>query len=240
MGRVGLFDPELRVEALFDEEVVQDGWFDTDLIQLGVVAPPAAPATLTAIGGVSRVTLVWTAVPGALNYRVYRSLTSGFGYALIQSAIVPTTTIDYTVTNGVQYFYVVAAYGPGGEGAYSPEDDAAPFSGATVPHVTSYDFSEMRARAIANIKDLDVQANVDIEAPVGVTDLGDIVDEINELRVVLIYSENDSPFQVDLGAGMSPTLHTLVYMIPQHSGPFILNINCPAPSSIRMVIGGDL
>jgi hypothetical protein len=239
VGRVGLFDPEVLPAALFDETVVQEGWFDTDLIQTAA-APPAAPAALVAIAGVSRVTLSWTAVPGAINYRVYRSLTSGFGYVLIQAGVTATTTIDFAATNGTQYFYVIAAYGPGGEGPYSPEAFATPFSGATVPHVTLYDFDEMRAQALANIKDLDVQVNLDLEAPIGVTDLDELVAEITELRLVLVYSENDSPFQVDLGAGMSPTLHTLVYMIPQHSGPFILNINCPAPSSIRMVIGGDL
>jgi fibronectin type 3 domain-containing protein len=44
------------------------------------------------------------------GYRVYRSLQSGTGYALLTSNLVPGTSfVDTTVARGQTYFYVVTA-----------------------------------------------------------------------------------------------------------------------------------
>jgi hypothetical protein len=237
VARVGLFDPEIRAETLFDEEITQDGRFDVDLIQL-VSAPPAPPATLTATGGIFSVALVWSAVPGALSYNVYRSLTSGFGYVLIQSGVLVTSTIDYAVVVGTQYFYVITAVGPGGESAYSVEDDAIPFFEDPAPHATLYDFLEMRALAIADLTALPVKIYTDFIAPVGITDLSPLLGVMARPRVLLIFSRNDSPFQVDFDAGLNPHMHTVFYAVLRQGTPLQFKISCPAESSIRMVVAG--
>jgi hypothetical protein len=54
--------------------------------------------------------LSWTASPGALSYRVYRSTTKGSGYAQIASGITGTTYDDVGVTPETTYYYVVRAF----------------------------------------------------------------------------------------------------------------------------------
>ena len=62
-----------------------------------------------------------------LAYEVYRSTTSGSGYANIGSTDASTTSyIDNTVTNGVTYYYVVKAVFDEGESPYSNEASAMP------------------------------------------------------------------------------------------------------------------
>jgi fibronectin type 3 domain-containing protein len=72
------------------------------------------------------VDLSWVGSPssGVAGYYVYRSATSGSGYAkLNSSSAAPTTTFtDSNVQSGATYFYVVTAVdGSGNESAFSNE-----------------------------------------------------------------------------------------------------------------------
>jgi len=95
-----------------------------------IIGPPAATA-LTATAGDGQVVLDWTAPAGATGYTVKRSLTAGGPYATIGSAGGNGYT-DTTVTNGIKYYYVVAATNTVGtsvgEGPNSNEANVTPLS----------------------------------------------------------------------------------------------------------------
>jgi autotransporter-associated beta strand protein len=95
---------------------------------LAVTIGPAAPG-LTAVPGNAEVILNWNASPGATNYVLQRSTTSGGSY----STIISTTNISYVNTglvNGATYYYVVYAVGPYGQSPLSAQASATPFVGA--------------------------------------------------------------------------------------------------------------
>ncbi|MDE3100193.1 MAG: NPCBM/NEW2 domain-containing protein, partial [Verrucomicrobiota bacterium] len=90
------------------------------------VTPPAAPTALTATPGDNSVALGWTAPAGSTGFNVKRSLVSGGPYALIASNVVNAGYLDFSVTNGTTYYYVVSAIGVSGEGPDSAEAGATP------------------------------------------------------------------------------------------------------------------
>ena len=85
-------------------------------------AAPSPPSGLTASSGDSKVTLSWNSVSGIASYNVYRSTTSGSGFAKINtSAVTATTYIDTTVTNGTTYYYHVKSVQDSAESSASSE-----------------------------------------------------------------------------------------------------------------------
>lgn len=88
-------------------------------------APPPAPTGLSATAGNAQVLLTWNAASGATAYVVKRSTTSGSGYTRIATNAT-TSYLDTAVTNGVTYYYVVAALNAAGEGPNSAEVSATP------------------------------------------------------------------------------------------------------------------
>jgi fibronectin type 3 domain-containing protein len=102
-----------------------------DVSATPVLAPPAAPAGLSATAGNAQVSLAWTASSNATSYQVKRSTSSG-----TEAQIAAPTSTSYTdtaVTNGTKYFYVVAAVNSGGESANSSQVSATPTAPETVP-----------------------------------------------------------------------------------------------------------
>jgi glucosylceramidase len=98
-------------------------WF-----QFGGALPPAAPTGLTATAGDGQVALSWTASSGATGYNLKRALVSGGTYTTITNGVVNTSYTDTSVSDGVQYYYVVTAVNYGPESPNSNEADALPFS----------------------------------------------------------------------------------------------------------------
>ncbi|MBN1422274.1 MAG: alkaline phosphatase [Planctomycetes bacterium] len=103
--------------------------------------PPAAPTGLEATAGDGQVSLEWADNgEGDLvaGYNVYRSTTSGSGYAQINGSLV--TESDYTddtVENGTTYYYVVTAVDAGDlESGYSAEVSATPDVGSAISVVS--------------------------------------------------------------------------------------------------------
>ncbi len=98
--------------------------------------PPFPPQNLQAVAGNGQVTLSWSTPVSdggspLIEYRVYRSTTSGSGYVLVASVADDVTTYtDDSVSNGVTYYYVVRAVNALGESANSNEVSVTP---ATVP-----------------------------------------------------------------------------------------------------------
>src|SRR5437867_403019 len=99
---------------------------------------PGSPGNLQAIPGNGNVTIQWSGAPNngapVTSYRVYRGTTSG------QTSLVKTlgnvdTYTDTGLTNGVRYYYRVAAVNRVGEGTKSNEASASPSGGPSVPSV---------------------------------------------------------------------------------------------------------
>lgn len=95
---------------------------------------PAAPASVNATDGVAEVTVSWTAVPGAMSYKVYRSTTQGQRGALIGTSS-STTLADSTVLDGTTYYFVVTASNAVGEGAASAVASVTPATSWTTVKV---------------------------------------------------------------------------------------------------------
>jgi len=87
---------------------------------------PAAPAALHAAPGDGAVPLRWQRSFGATRYLVKRSTSSGGPYAIIATDVRGSSYTDRSVTNGLTYYYTVAAANSAGIGANSPEDAATP------------------------------------------------------------------------------------------------------------------
>lgn len=90
--------------------------------------PPAPPSGLSInVDSLFHVRLAWhkNTEPDIWGYRVYRSLTSGSGYALITVPVtLDTAYLDTTTVNGRSYFYVVTALdnaSPANESSFSSE-----------------------------------------------------------------------------------------------------------------------
>jgi hypothetical protein len=87
-------------------------------------APSAIPISGNGVTQAQHtVTLSWNASNSATGYNVYRSGTSGSGYARVNSGLDGSLTYsDASVQNGQTYFYVTTAVGASGqESAYSSE-----------------------------------------------------------------------------------------------------------------------
>lgn len=82
--------------------------------QILTLVQPLPPTALTAIPSTAyntrQIDLSWTASAGSHSYRVYRSTTSGSGYAQIASALTGTTYSDAGLAYDVTYYYVVRGF----------------------------------------------------------------------------------------------------------------------------------
>lgn len=87
--------------------------------------PPPAPTDLQAYPGISKVSLQWGASSGATSYNVLRSTTNGGPYSPVGSTA-NLAYVDTGLTNGVTYYYVVTASGPGGTSGNSNQAQATP------------------------------------------------------------------------------------------------------------------
>ncbi|HWI61771.1 MAG TPA: S8 family serine peptidase, partial [Symbiobacteriaceae bacterium] len=117
-----------------DSSINMAGWYIDDIALYVDNEAPAAPTHLTAtadaIGGVA---LTWDAVTASdlSRYTVYRSTTSGSGYASIGTSNRPVFA-DATGTSGTTYYYVVSALDMfGNESQKSNEASATPAQGAS-------------------------------------------------------------------------------------------------------------
>lgn len=104
------------------------------------VAPIAPPSGLTASATPSGITLSWTAVPGASDYRVYRNTSSG-GHTFLASTGGANTYLDTTANpDGTTYFYVVRSFN-GLESANSSEVSKRPINNFSLTSATVATFS---------------------------------------------------------------------------------------------------
>ena len=97
-----------------------------------VPPPPSLAPVLSAAPGNGKITLVWTAVPDAPGYNIYRSTTGAFDGQ-------PIGTTNETIfkngglANDTTYFYTVAAKNMGGEGPRAAAASAVPVAPPSAP-----------------------------------------------------------------------------------------------------------
>lgn len=96
------------------------------------MAPPIAPASLTATAGNGRVTLTWSPSAGAARYKLLRGTTPSGPFAIAVST--PDTTFtDTTIANGTTYFYSVVAQNGAGESPASVQAQTMPVAPPPTP-----------------------------------------------------------------------------------------------------------
>ncbi|MFS1513644.1 hypothetical protein VQL36_14560 [Chengkuizengella sp. SCS-71B] len=89
---------------------------------------PLTPSGITTVVGDGAVRISWNVSTGASasSYTVKRSLISGGPYTIVESGLQTMNYIDYDVSNGTTYFYVVSAINRNGESDDSVEVIAIP------------------------------------------------------------------------------------------------------------------
>ncbi len=135
------------------------------------ITAPNPPTALSATGGDGFVDLNWTlsSSTDVVGQTVYRSTTSGSGYASI-ARVSGVTTIYYddTVTNGTPYYYVLTARdSAGNESVYSNEATATPSQADTSPPYVQ------NLNPVPGATDVSVSTNIYLE----VVDTGSGVDQ---------------------------------------------------------------
>jgi fibronectin type 3 domain-containing protein len=100
------------------------------------VTGPGPPTGLTAAPGNSRVTLSWAAPTSdggspVTRYNVYEGTTPGFKDGAAVTSAAGTTATVSGLTNGITYYFRVAAVNAVGEGLVSDEASAVPVSGGS-------------------------------------------------------------------------------------------------------------
>jgi hypothetical protein len=96
-------------------------------------APFAPTGFVAAAVAGGQVDLSWAGSAGATGYNLKRSMTSGSGYATIDTNLPSTVYADAGLSNGVTYFYVVSATNAFGESVNSVETNAHPVSMISLP-----------------------------------------------------------------------------------------------------------
>ena len=103
-----------------------NGVFD---VALTPIAAPGPPTGIKATPGNNQVALSWTAPGGTVTgYNVYRSTTSGSGYAVLPAGanVSGSPFTDSTAVNGTTYYYVITSLNGALQSAFSSQVSATP------------------------------------------------------------------------------------------------------------------
>lgn len=104
-------------------------------------SPPSVPTGLTAVSGSNGfVCLSWNPVSSATAYNVKRSSTVSGYYATLET-VSGTAFTNSPLTNGLTYFYKVAAIGSGGPSSDSSSVSATPSGSTPIPGATPINLS---------------------------------------------------------------------------------------------------
>lgn len=104
--------------------VYESGGDGISVCGLQLVPSLTAPPNVNASPVAGSVGLGWNSVFGAATYTVLRSTVSGGPYTAIASNLVTIAYTDTSVTNGITYYYVIAAVGSGAQSVDSAEVSA--------------------------------------------------------------------------------------------------------------------
>jgi fibronectin type 3 domain-containing protein len=86
---------------------------------LGATTAPSTPNNLSAGGGNTFATLLWSSVSNAVTYNLKRGTIGSGPFTTVATGLINPSATDYGLTNGVNYFYVVTAVNDAGESTNS-------------------------------------------------------------------------------------------------------------------------
>ncbi len=112
-----------------------------------VYSPPSIPTGLAATGSNASVKLSWSASAGATAYNVKRSATTSGYFATIATVTGITSYTNTGLTNGLTYYYKVAAVGSGGPSSDSARVSGSPTGPTPIPGATSVNLASYYNRA---------------------------------------------------------------------------------------------
>ncbi len=132
-----LVDPHLEPNTTYSYDVTAVNGAGMEGPSRGVVAAqtsdsaPDPPPTLTALGGNQSVLLKWSLPPDqdVAGFRVFRGPASGGSYWQLADVGPAPGFVDFQVTPGVMYYYVVRSYDAALESRDSSEAAATPWDG---------------------------------------------------------------------------------------------------------------
>lgn len=110
--------------AFFAEQTIADA--DEVISYTFTQSAPQTPVGVNAISEDGRAKITWDKVDNAESYNVKRAVSAGGPYTVVARELLETEYIDFGLTNGKEYYYVVSAVNKGGEGADSQEVLVAP------------------------------------------------------------------------------------------------------------------
>ena len=105
-----------------------NGWYVLAGVSVTTVSIPSAPANLTVTAGDGQVAASWNVVAGANAYNLKRATNNGGPYTMIAGNWSGLTFTNGGLTNGILYYYVVAATNSAGESTNSAVVSARPVS----------------------------------------------------------------------------------------------------------------
>lgn len=97
-------------------------------LELNWLPPFPAATELRGVAGESACYLTWDALDGVAEYQLLRADAAGGPYSTLVYAGAATSAIDFEVTNGSDYYYVVAGVNERGSGANSNEVHLVPMA----------------------------------------------------------------------------------------------------------------
>jgi fibronectin type 3 domain-containing protein len=109
----------------FEDGGVTNNMISTTFAVAWNLTSASPPAALQATAGNQEATLAWSAPLGATSYIVRRALVAGGPYS-VNASVTSTNYTDIGLTNGVTYYYVVAAVRSGNDSGNSAEVNATP------------------------------------------------------------------------------------------------------------------
>ena len=98
--------------------------------EVHVTTQPDAVTSFTCTPGDSKVTLSWSALPGATGYHIYRDTLGGVGGAA-NLTTTGTSFIDSGLVNGTTYYYSIAAFNADGENGNTGQTNSATPTGTS-------------------------------------------------------------------------------------------------------------
>lgn len=194
--------------GIMDEPIFYMNALTPAQVKVLAAVPQGLTATTTLI---NRVTLTWTAVPGAATYNILRSATAGGPYTALATVASPATTYtDLTATTPGSYYYIIRAHLTGA-GGYTSTDSNEAHGISLPPQVTALPNIGLQTNENGASTGFTVKFNQ--AAPAGGSLVVVSCSDTSEAVISTTYpgtTPTATGFQVLVPAGQSPTIPVTV------------------------------
>src|SRR5436190_9301294 len=214
---------------MMDEPII----YSRELTPAEIKTLAAVPQGLTATTNqVDKVTLNWTAVPGAAKYNVLRSTTAGGPYTLL-TTVTTNTYVDTGATHPGPYYYVVQAVFTTADGFTSANSNQAT-GGSLPPEVTALPNAGLQTNEDGAVTQFTIKFNKPAPtggSPVTVSSSNTAVGKVSTTfdTVPPSRSATATGFQLTVPAGTSPTFTVFVTgqdidLLADPAHPYTINV----------------